>query len=292
MADWEDGYWWSKDGLRLHYRDYRGPARSRQLPVICIPGLTRNARDFADVALRLSAKRRVIAVELRGRGESAPAKDPMTYVPATYFEDLAALIGQAALDLDRFILFGTSLGGILSMLLTAANQGKVAGVLLNDIGPAIEPAGLARIRNYIGKSSSHPTWLHAARALQDLHRGAYPDYNLEQWLEMAKRLSRLTAAGRIVSDYDSAIAEPFKVPGGEAGVDLWPMLEALKPIPSLLVRGKLSDIISTATADRMAAELPLMERLDIPRTGHAPTLAEPGCDAAIDRLLSRIAKAA
>lgn len=288
MAKWEDGYWWSSDGLRLHYRDYPASSRGRQLPIICLAGLTRNARDFADLADRLAGKRRIIAVELRGRGESAPAKDPMSYVPETYIDDLEALIGQRALD--RFILFGTSLGGMLSMVLTAKHPDKVAGVLLNDIGPAVEPAGLARIKSYVGRGSSFPTWLHAARGLSEVHRIAYPGYGLDEWLAMAKRLCRLTPAGRIVLDYDGMLAEPLKAQGNEAPPELWPLIEALRPVPTLLVRGALSDILSAETADRMQAELPLMERLDVPGVGHAPTLSEPGCDAAIDRLLARIAK--
>jgi pimeloyl-ACP methyl ester carboxylesterase len=286
MASWEDGYWSSKDGLRLHYRDYPAAPGASGLPIICLPGLTRNARDFAALADRLAGDRRIIVVELRGRGESERAKDPLSYVPATYLEDVTALIGE--LGLDRFILFGTSLGGILSMLLAATMPGKVAGVLLNDIGPAIDPAGLVRIRGYVGRGGSYPTWLHAARSLADIHATAYPDYAIDDWLDMAKRLYRLTTAGRIVADYDSAIAEPFKVPGNESAGDLWPLADALKPIPALLVRGGLSDILSAATADRMQAELPLLERVDMPRIGHAPTLFEPECEAAIDRLLVRI----
>ena len=289
MAEWEDGYWWSKDGLRLHYRDYPASARGKQLPIICIPGLTRNARDFAEVADRLAGKRRMIVVELRGRGESERAKDPMSYVPATYVEDLEGLIGQRALD--RFILFGTSLGGMLSMVLANTQPGKVAGVLLNDIGPEIDPAGMARIRTYVGRGSSFPTWLHAARGLSEVHRVAYPDYGLDDWLAMAKRLCRLTAAGRIVLDYDGGLADPLRVAGNEAPTDMWPLLDALKPIPSLLVRGARSDILSAATADRMAEALPLMERVDVARVGHTPTLSEPESEAAIDRLLARIAKA-
>jgi pimeloyl-ACP methyl ester carboxylesterase len=292
MADWEDGYWWSKDGLRLHYRDYPADAGATGLPIICIPGLTRNARDFAPVADRLAGRHRLILVELRGRGESAYAKDPMTYVPLTYLQDVLGLIDELALG--RFILFGTSLGDILSMLIAATQvsqgaAGQVAGVLLNDVGPAIEPAGLARIRTYVGKSASYPTWLHAARALWDGQKQAYPDYGIEEWLEMAKRLCRLTPAGRIVYDYDMAVAEPFRLPGGEAGVDLWPALAALKGMPVLLIRGGLSDILSAASADRMVAELPDLERLDLPRIGHAPTLFEPESEAAIDRLLARVA---
>ncbi|ARR55625.1 alpha/beta hydrolase [Rhizorhabdus wittichii DC-6] len=289
MAEWEDGFWSSKDGLRLHYRDYPAQAGSTRPPIICLPGLTRNARDFAPLADRLAGDWRLIVVELRGRGDSERAKDPLSYVPVTYLEDVTALIAEAGLD--RFVLFGTSLGGILSMLISATMPGRVAGLLLNDIGPAIDPAGLVRIRGYVGRGGSYPTWLHAARSLAEVHAVAYPDYTLDDWLGMAKRLYRLTPAGRIVADYDSAIAEPFKVPGNESAGDLWPLAEALKPIPALLVRGGLSDILSAGTADRMQAELPLLERVDLPRIGHAPTLFEPECEAAIDRLLARVGRA-
>lgn len=119
MAAWTDGYWWSNDSVRLHYRDYPADgAGEGRTPVICIPGLTRNARDWEAVALRIAGPRRVISVELRGRGESGYAKDPMTYVPLIYLQDLEALLRE--LDLRRFILMGTSLGGLLSMPCTGA----------------------------------------------------------------------------------------------------------------------------------------------------------------------------
>jgi pimeloyl-ACP methyl ester carboxylesterase len=263
------------------------PISGDGLPIICIPGLTRNARDFAAIADRLAGRHRMILIELRGRGESAYAKDPMSYAPIIYLQDIQKLIDE--LKLERFILFGTSLGGIMTMLVASTHVGQVAGALLNDIGPAIEPGGLEKIRGYVGKSASWPTWLHAARGIEETQAANYPDYTIEQWLEMAKRLCRLTPAGRIVYDYDMAIAEPFKVPGGETGVDLWPTLEGLKAIPTLLVRGEISNIISAATAERMLATLPLMEEITFARIGHAPTLFEPECGPAIDRLLERIA---
>ena len=163
MVAWSDGYWESSDGLKLHYRDYAGDA-SRP-PILCIPGLTRNARDFEGVAERLAGDWRLICVELRGRGESAHAKNPMTYVPLTYLEDMEALI--AALKLERFVLFGTSLGGLITMLLAASGKERIAGALLNDIGPAMESRGLEHIRSYVGRSQNWPTWLHAARYLAE-----------------------------------------------------------------------------------------------------------------------------
>ncbi len=284
MADWSDGYWQSSDGLKLHYRDYAGSA-SRP-PIICIPGLTRNARDFEGVAARLAGEWRVICVDLRGRGESAHARDPMTYVPLTYLGDMEALIAELALE--RFILFGTSLGGLITMLMSMTDGGRLSGALLNDIGPVLERRGLEHIRSYVGKPQNWPTWLHAARFLAEAQRHRYPDWEIDQWLVYAKRLGRLTAGGRIVLDYDMRIAEPFRLPGGEADFDLWTAFAGLRGIPSLVVHGELSDLLSEATVARMKAENPAMESVTVPRVGHAPTLDEPQAVEAIDRLLKRV----
>lgn len=285
MVAWSDGYWESSDGLKLHYRDYPGDA-SRP-PIICIPGLTRNARDFEGVAERLAGDWRLICVELRGRGESAYAKNPMSYVPLTYMEDVQALV--AALAFERFVLFGTSLGGLITMLMAAGGKERIAGALLNDIGPAMESRGLEHIRSYVGRSQNWPTWLHAARYLAEAHRDRYPDWELDQWLVYAKRLCKLTPTGRVVFDYDMRIAEPFKLPAGEAGFDLWPTFRALAGIPSLIVHGGISDLLSAETVEKMKAEIPTMESVTVPRVGHAPTLEEPEAVEAIDRLLKRVA---
>ena len=280
-----DSYWWSNDNLRLHYRDYSG-ADDRP-PIVCMPGLTRNARDFDELANRLSPRWRVLAIDFRGRGDSAYAKDAMTYVPLTYVQDVERLLEQ--LKIERFVAFGTSLGGIVTMLLAATGHARLAGALLNDVGPVIDPAGLNRIRGYVGRSSAWPTWVHAARALGESSAAVYPDYTLENWLTMAKRLYRLTRGGRIVPDYDMMIAEPFRLPGGEAGVDLWPALEALHDVPTLIVRGERSDLLSASALGAMATRLPLANAVTVPRVGHAPTLDEPEAAAAIDALLAQIA---
>lgn len=284
MGSWSDGYWWSGDGLRLHYRDYAGD--SGRPPIVCIPGLTRNARDFEGVAERLSGDWRLICVDLRGRGESAYAKDPMSYVPLTYLQDLEALIAE--LELERFVLFGTSLGGLVTMLLAASGGERIAGALINDIGPVLETRGLERIRAYVGRSQNWPTWLHAARFLAEAQSDRYPDWDIDDWLVYAKRLCRLTPGGRIVFDYDMKIAEPFKLPGGDTGFDLWTAWRALKGVPSLALRGELSDLLSEETVERMEAENPALEAVAVPRVGHAPTLDEPEAQAAIDRLLKRV----
>jgi pimeloyl-ACP methyl ester carboxylesterase len=284
MADWSDGWWTSSDGLRLHYRDYAGSAA--RPPILCIPGLTRNARDFEGVAERLKGEWRLICVELRGRGHSDYAKDAMTYVPPTYWQDMEALI--AALALKRFVLFGTSLGGLITMLLALADKARIAGALLNDIGPELEQGGLDHIRSYVGRSQSWPTWLHAARFLCEAQSDRYPDWEIGQWLVYAKRLCKLTQGGRIVFDYDMRIAEPFRQPGGDTGFDLRTAFAALKGVPSLIVHGGISDLLSRGTVERMLEENPDMEAATVPSVGHAPTLEEPEAAAGIDRLLARV----
>ena len=281
-AQYEDGFWWSKDGLRLHYRDY--PGRDDRPPILCLPGLTRNARDFAHVADRLAGDWRLICVDLRGRGESAFAKFPMGYAPITYLQDIEDLL--EILKIDRFVAFGTSLGGLLTMLLALAKPGRIAGALINDIGPVIETEGLDRIRGFVGKSGSWPSWMHAARAASNLHGHAHPDYDLPKWIALAKRLYRLTAQGRIIPDYDPRIAEPMRHPSEP--VDLWPALEALGAVPVSILRGATSDILSAETAAAMTKRLPNASLSLIPRTGHPPELDEPAAINAIDRLLKLV----
>lgn len=291
MAAWSEGYWQSSDGLRLHYRDYPGqqggPSAGRP-PILCIAGLTRNARDFEAVAERLSPLWRLICVDLRGRGESAHSKDPMQYVPATYVADLEALI--ETLGLDRFILFGTSLGGLLTMRLALRHRDRIAAALINDIGPVLEPGGIERIRSYIGRSQTWPTWLHAARHFADLLGATYPKWGLDQWLVFAKRVCKLSSGGRVVLDYDMRIAEPFRAAGGEGGAsDPWAGFEALRGIPLLAVRGALSDLLSAEGLAEMEARMPQMDSVTIANVGHPPTLDEPEAQAAIDRLLKKVA---
>jgi pimeloyl-ACP methyl ester carboxylesterase len=286
---WRDHYWWSNDGVRLHARVYDPPvgADENLPPVLCIPGLTRNARDFDVLAPHLAHRARVYALSLRGRGESGYAKDAMSYVPLTYAQDVVALL--ASDNIGRFASIGTSLGGLVTMLLAATQHGRVAAAVLNDVGPELNPAGLERIKTYVGQASSYPTWVHAARAIGIANAAVCPGWGLDEWLVMAKRTHRLTREGRIVPDYDSNIAQPFRLPGGEAGVDLWPAFDALAGVPTLVLRGELSDILTADAAARMAARLPDDVRLvTVAGVGHAPTLDEPDAVAAIDGLLNAL----
>jgi len=285
--DWTDHYWWSAEGIRLHCRLYGGEVVDGAVPLLCLPGLTRNARDFDALVPALASSGPIAAVDFRGRGDSGFAKDPMTYVPLTYVQDVALLL--TSLNWQRFGVIGTSLGGLVAMLLAGTMQGRFAGAVLNDVGPQIEAAGLDRIRSYVGSAPSQPTWLHAARQTADINTAIYPDYHIQDWLRMVHRTHRLTREGRIVVDYDKQIAAPFRLPGGEAGVDLWPAFDVLAAMPLLIIRGAMSDILAEATAAQMLARASDGALCTVPRVGHAPTLDEPEARSAIAKWRSKLA---
>jgi pimeloyl-ACP methyl ester carboxylesterase len=285
-ASYEDRFWTSSDGLNLHYRNYPGPEGGAKRPVLCLHGLTRNARDFGPLAEALSATRRVLVPEVRGRGMSDYAKDSDTYTPVHYVGDVEKLLAEQGID--RFIAIGTSMGGLMTMLMAAMKPGRLAGVVMNDIGPEIDTSGVARIAGYVGKGGSYPTWIHAARGLAAAHGTSFPDYDLDQWLDLAKKTMVVTQNGRISYDYDMAIAEPFAKPGNAAPPNLWLAYEALNGVPMLLVRGELSDLISPDTVKRMGVRNPKMRTVTVPRVGHAPTLDEPEVRAAIHALLDEV----
>ena len=289
MTEFEDRYWSSRDGLKLHFRDYPAPQDAggpALAPVLCLHGLTRNARDFDTIAPHLAETRRVICPDMRGRGDSEYAKDSASYTPVQYAEDLLELIAQEGIE--RFVAIGTSLGGLLSMGLATVIPEKIAGAVINDVGPALRRDGLERIKEYVGQGRSFPTWVHAAREIEKTHSGAHPDQPLDFWIGMAKRIMALTSNGRIVFDYDMKIAEPFMDFDVDNQPDLWPAWEALAGRPVLVLRGALSDLLSAETMDEMVRRLPGTQALTLDNVGHAPTLDEPEAVAAIDRLLARV----
>lgn len=283
-STFQDRHWTSPDGLRLHFRDY--PGNPDRLPVLCLHGLTRNARDFELLADHIAPTRRVLALDMRGRGDSEYAKDSATYIPMTYVGDVIALLEQEGIA--RFVSIGTSLGGLMTMLLAALAPGRVAGAVLNDIGPEVDPSGIDRIREYVGQARSFPTWMHAARTLQDVHGASHPGFAIEDWLAMAKRCMVIQQNGRIGFDYDMAIAEPFRDAEGAVPPDLWPAFDALKGTPLLIVRGGASDLLKPDTMAQMIARHGNADSVVIPDVGHAPTLDEPEAVDAIDRLLARV----
>ncbi|GAB5488546.1 MAG: alpha/beta hydrolase [Parasphingorhabdus sp.] len=224
-------------------------------------------------------------INLRGRGESEYAKDSATYHPKTYVADVIGLMDE--LDIPKAIFLGTSLGGIVTMVLAASHQDRIAGALLNDIGPEVDSRGLERIGNYVGQVRSFETWAHAARDIAATSSDIFPDYELNDWIAFSKKLYRMNSSGRIKLDYDLKIAEPFDSKGGGSQA-LWKALEFMKDIPTLLLRGELSDLFSNDTAEKMLKILDRGELVVIPNVGHAPTLEEPFALDAISSFLKRI----
>lgn len=287
MTGFEDRFWSSRDGLKLHFRDYAGPGGVQDgPPVVCLPGLTRNARDFERLAPRLAQQRRVICPDMRGRGDSEYARDSASYNPVQYGEDLLALLEQEGID--RFAAIGTSLGGLMIMGLAMIIPDRIAAAVINDVGPYLEPQGMERIVDYVGQGRSFPTWVHAARGIEDTQGAAYPGRTLDFWIGLAKRLMMLSGNGRMVFDYDMKIAEPFAAFDADTQPDLWPAWEALTGRPVLVLRGELSDLLSAQTLEKMLRRVPDAEAVTLPDVGHAPLLDEPEAVAAIEALLARI----
>ena len=272
----------SRDGLSLYARDYPGADGPARLPVICIHGLTRNSADFDHIATRIAQTgRRVIAVDVRGRGRSERAADPMTYQPHIYARDVIDLFEQ--LGLKEAVFLGTSMGGLITMAVAFFKPKLITAAILNDIGPEVSKAGLARITQYAGKATETPTW-EAAIAYVKEHNGvALPHYTDADWEAFARRVFRENAAGEPVLDYDPDISVPVVAGGAKALVpNLWPFFKKLaKNRPTLLIRGAISDLLDAEIAGRMRAKAPAMAYVEVPNIGHAPMLDEPAAEGAI-----------
>ena len=285
-SQFSEASWQSPDGLELYFRDYAGDG-SGKVPVICLHGLTRNSRDFEDVAPHIAGLgHRVIVPDMRGRGQSAYAEDSATYAVPTYIADVMALFAQEGIE--RFVSVGTSMGGLMTMLIAQFTPDKLAGAVINDIGPVVDPQGIDKIKTYLGKGGSFPTWMHAARSLEEVHGESHPSFDTNDWIAMAKRSMTLCNNGRIAFDYDMKIAEPFNAADENAvPPDLWPGFEALARKPLLLVRGGLSTILSADTLAEMQRRAPDADTVVVSDAGHAPTLDEPEVRSAIAAMLSR-----
>ena len=284
MATWTDRYWNSADGVKLHYRDHDGN-RDRP-PIFCIPGLTRNARDFEPVAERFAGEWRVISIDLRGRGESAFDPDPANYKPMTYVADIMKLLDQ--LGIADAVFVGTSLGGICTMALALGDRERIAGACLNDIGPVVDMAGIDRIMGYVGKSAKFDDWDEAIAQISARNLDVYPDYGPAEWQRFVRRMAR-EHAGSVVFDYDMAIAANFE--SAASAPEIWPLYQALDGRPVTILRGELSDLLTADVAERMASAISDVELVTVPRVGHAPSLDEPESLAALDRLLARVLEA-
>jgi pimeloyl-ACP methyl ester carboxylesterase len=277
----------SPDGLKLAVRDYPGPAVPR-LTVVCVPGLTRNARDFDELAPHLAEKYRVLCVDLRGRGKSEYARDPMTYQPPFYVRDLIALLDS--FQLKHVAMIGTSLGGILSVVLGAVVPRRVLGIVMNDIGPEVDSTGLTRIAEYVARGYTGASWDEAAKALVAVDGKIYPDYQHADWLKMARRRFIEAPDGSVKHDYDLNIAKPFgnAAQAGSAAASLWPFFLQLKDIPVLALRGAISDVLSPETFIRMKERLPHMQQCIVPDRGHTPYYDEPIAAHAVDAFLDQL----
>jgi len=273
----------STDGLRLFCRTYAAQ-RPAGLPVLCLPGLTRNSRDFAVLAGHLCSRREVLAPDLRGRGRSAWDPDPSHYQLPRYVEDAWSLLESRAVH--RVVVVGTSLGALMGMAMAAMNPDRIAGVVLNDAGPEFDPAGLRRIAGYVGKLPPVSSWAEAAAQAKSVYGLALPGLSDEDWLDYARRGYRENAPGIPVPDFDPAISRAFTNPS-TAPADMWPLYSRITGVPLLVIRGGLSDLLSAATVARMAREKPDLEHITVANRGHTPLLDEPECLAAIDAFLAR-----
>jgi pimeloyl-ACP methyl ester carboxylesterase len=277
---YDDRYFTVKDGLKLHYRDYPGSAD--RPPIFCLPGLTRNARDFADLGERYSPRFRVIAPDFRGRGMSE--YDPLAarYLPPTYAHDVIELMDQLAIPEAIFV--GTSLGGLVTMLMAVMAPGRIAAAILNDIGPEIAGAGVDRIKSYVGRGTRFKSWDEAAEVVAANNAHAFEGYARDDWVRMAKRNCR-EENGEIVFDYDQAIAQPFNSAAPSPQFDMWPLFAALAQKPLLVIRGAKSDLLSAGALEKMRAAAPSMKSTVVAGVGHAPELNEDEAVAAIDAFL-------
>lgn len=280
--------WSSKDGLSLYCRDYAGVSSAPRLPVICLHGLTRNSSDFEDLAPLIAATgRRVIVPDVRGRGESQWDSAPANYVPRTYARDVIELLD--ALGIGRAVFVGTSMGGVIMMMLALRHRSRIAASVLNDVGPEVSPEGLARIQSYVGRPVKLSTWAEAVSYVRELNEGALPHLDDADWERMtARTYSR--GLGEPAPRYDPAIAAPLQAGKAKAPAILaWILFRRLvKSRPTLVIRGETSDILSADTARRMAAGRANVTLIEVPGVGHAPTLSEPASREALLSFLDRL----
>jgi len=286
MSAYSEHFFTAPDGVKTYYRRYPAQGAGDKLPVLCMHGLTRNSRDFEEVAPAIAATgRTVLAVDVRGRGRSDYDPNPENYNPGVYVQDMLGLLDEARID--RVAAVGTSMGGLMTMIMAASRPGVIDSAVINDIGPVIGPKGLKRIQGYVGGAGPFENWDEAAEAVRDISGVAFPNETGQAfWLAFARRVCRELDAGRVAFDYDKAISQPVQS-GDVAPPDLWPYFDALAPAPILLVRGALTDLLAEDTVQEMSRRSPSMTRVDVADVGHAPLLTEPAAAEAIAAFLDR-----
>ena len=279
----------SDDGLRLYARDYPASSGPARLPVICIHGLTRNSADFDELAPLIAAlSRRVLAVDVRGRGQSQRDPRHENYNPVVYAADVVKLMHE--LGIARAVFIGTSMGGLITMTLAAQHSDMVAAAVLNDIGPVLSEKGLARIAGYAGKAVALGSWEDAAGFIKDINGCAFPDNSDAEWGKWARRAFEQIEGGRLAPRYDPNIAVGMQTgklrTTSLAGRMAFRRLAKKRPV--LLVRGALSDLLEARQADWMRRAAPGMQYVEVPNVGHAPMLTEPAALEAIAQFLATV----
>lgn len=279
----------SNDGLQLYARDYAGVSASAKYPVICIHGLTRNSSDFDELApLIADTGRRVIAIDVRGRGRSAHDNNVSHYNPMVYAKDVIKLTND--LRISKAVFIGTSMGGIITMTLALRKLGLISAAILNDVGPVLSQKGLSRITSYAGKDETYETWDAARDYIKMINELAFPENSNAEWEKWARRAFIENSLGKLVLKYDPNIALALKKGKIKASSLLakWAFRRLAKARPLLLIRGSLSDLIEPEQAAYMRKVAPSMQYVEVPMVGHAPMLTEPIALDAVLKFLSRI----
>lgn len=287
MPDFTSHFVTSQDGLKLFVRVYGTPS-SNHVPVFCLHGLARTGADFHRLATALSGAaanpRQVFAMDYRGRGRSDYDPNPANYNVGVELNDVLTVLGALAIPPAVFI--GTSRGGILTMLLASVRPDVLAGAVLNDIGPVIEPQGLLRIKGYVGKLSQPADFEEAAEMQRRLFGAQFTSLTAEDWRAFAQRTFE-ARDGKLVASYDPGLAQ------GLAALDidqpqppLWPQFDALASVPVMVVRGENSDLLSPNTVTAMRQRRPDLHVVEVPGQGHAPFLMEDDIIARIGQFIA------
>jgi pimeloyl-ACP methyl ester carboxylesterase len=289
MSNYTEISFTSDDGLRLYARDYASSTGPARLPVICIHGLTRNSSDFDELAPLIAAlSRRVLAVDVRGRGHSQRDPNPDNYNPVVYANDVARLMRE--LGIARAVFVGTSMGGLITMTVASQHLDLVAAAIINDIGPVLSEKGLARIAGYTGKRVALGSWLDAAGYVKDINLCAFPDNSDAEWDKWARRAFEQDGEGRLAPRYDPNIGIALQTgklrPTSLAARMAFRRLARKRP--TLLVRGELSDLLEARQSDWMRRAAPSMQYVEVPKVGHAPMLTEPAALEAIAHFLATV----
>jgi pimeloyl-ACP methyl ester carboxylesterase len=282
MSDFVSHFVSTQDGLKLHVRVYGASSRSH-LPVFCLHGLARTSADFHLLAMALSkhatTPRQVFAMDYRGRGRSSYDSNPANYNVGVELNDVIFVL--ATLGIGPAVFIGTSRGGILTMLLAAVRPDAVAGAILNDIGPVIEPDGLMRIKGYVGKLSQPANFGEAGEMLRRLFAAQFTNLTPADWTAFAQRTFE-ERDGKLAPAYDVALAQNLaEFPIDQPVPSMWPQFDALAGVPLMVIRGENSDLLSPETVSAMRQRRPDLQVVEVPGQGHAPFLIE-------DEIIARI----